>query len=70
MIELEDCGRELHLGFPVLSKPDRALDVTVIMVIKAPRGVMALFEPGKYSWSIQSKQCKAIKAFMEEHRND
>ena len=45
----------------------------VIMVIKTPRGTMALFhhEPyqgyGYVSFPKQTKQCRAIRAFMEEH---
>jgi len=43
MIELYDCGKKLHMrsGYPYTND---MMDVTVSMVIKAPRGTMALFE--------------------------
>lgn len=61
MIELEDCGRDLLLTF------DRGgqTEVKVQMVIKAPRGTMALFDREYVS---PDTQCQAIRAFMDEHR--
>lgn len=65
MIELDDCGKELHLQ---ADYPWRGgMDVTVQMVIKAPRGTLALFDRGYIS---PDSQCQAITAFMEEHGND
>ncbi len=65
MIELDDCGRELHLKN---NQPwTDSMDVTVQMVIKAPRGTLTLFDQNNI---LTNRQCKAIKAFMEEHHDD
>jgi len=42
MMELDDCGREMHLANTSPYRPD--MEVTVQMVIKAPRGTMVLFD--------------------------
>lgn len=69
MIELDDCGKELHLdctyfrGHLVFTQ---GADVKVQMVIKAPRGTMVLFDRDYIS---PDTQCEAIRAFMEEHSN-
>ena len=65
MIELDDCGKELHLQVHRLWTD--SMNVTATMVIKAPRGTMALFDRGYIS---PDTQCEAIKAFMEEHSDD
>jgi len=62
VIELDDCGRELHLSNTSPYRDD--MNVTVIMVIRAPRGTMALFDQNYIS---PDTQCEAIRAFMEEH---
>jgi len=51
MIELFDCGKKLHMrsGYPFISS---MMDVTVSMVIKAPRGTMALFEDSSLPFRI------------------
>ncbi len=79
MIELDDCGRELHLQ---ANKPwSDSMDVKVQMVIKAPRGTLTLFHnkprpgvfnrlSGTYTFPKQTKQCKAIEAFMKEYKDD
>ena len=41
--------------------------VKVIMCVKAPKGIMQLFDRNYIS---PDSQCEAIKAFMEEHKND
>lgn len=64
-MELDDCGRELHLTQDSPWQPD--MNVVVQMVIKAPRGTMALFD---YGYVSPDTQCEAIKAFMEQHRHD
>lgn len=65
MIELDDCGRELHLQ---ANYPWRDfMDVTVIMVIKTPRGTLALFD---HNYLSPDTQCEIIKAFMKEHQNE
>ena len=61
-MRLSDCGREIIATYDWGNNP---IQVKVIMVIKAPRGVMALFDKGD-----QDKQCLGIKYFMEEHAND
>ena len=82
MIELDDCGRELHLQIDKLWA--NSMDVKVQMVIKAPRGTMTLFSHGPfrrslevehvmvkhYYFNYQKEQCRAIKAFMDEHEFD
>ena len=62
MIELDDCGRELHL---TNLSGLQAFDTTIQMVIKAPRGTIALFSGG-----CTSAQYESIRTFMEEHKND
>lgn len=61
-MELEDVGKLVSLdnlrGQPM---------VEVVMVIKAPRGTLAIFK-NKYQYF--DTQCEGIKAFMEQHRND
>ena len=66
MIELDDCNKELHLrSFGLFNQT--SMDVTVQMVIKAPRGTLALFNQ---NYIMTNAQCRAIKAFMEEHKNE
>ena len=54
----------------------KSLEPKVVMAIKAPRGTLVLFEPelhqygGKGSFPGQAQQCKAIRYFMREHKND
>ena len=61
-LELDDCGKELHLSFG-----NRSADVTIIMVVKAPRGTMVLFDDTHWGLPDPDRQCEAIKTFMEEH---
>ncbi len=65
MIELDDCGKELHLQANIPWTD--TMDVTVQMVIKAPRGTLALFDQ---NYIKTNAQCEAIKAFMKEHVDD
>lgn len=62
MFELDDCGKECHL-----INNYKEFDTTIQMIIKAPGGTMVLFDQKYIS---PDSQCEAIKAFMEEHRND
>ena len=68
MIQLDDCGRELSLQFDYLS-PVHQTDVIPSMIIKAPRGTIALFRQSP-TMHYELRQCEAIKAFMEEHKFD
>ena len=63
MIELDDCGREQHLTFG--KRITHQANVVVIMVVKSPKGTLALFKDGDLI-----QQCEVIKAFMKEHRNE
>lgn len=63
MIELDDCGKELLLNFNEQAT-DYQTEVKVQMVIKAPRGTIALFD---HNYISPDTQCEAIRAFMEEH---
>ena len=63
MIELDDCGRELHLTFG--TRITNRADVSISMIIKASRGTLVLFESDQ-----TLKKCEAIKAFMKEHNNE
>ena len=71
MIELDDCGTEFHL-----MDDHGSFDATIQMVIKAPRGTMALFDYISYrQWhepteKFYKNQRDAIRAFMEEHQYD
>lgn len=62
MIELDDCGREMQRTFTLYGA---SKTVIVGMVIKAPKGILALYEG-----TAEESQCEVIKAFMEEHKND
>lgn len=64
MIELDDCGMELHLSTYSLYSP--GIDVVVEMVIKAPRGTMVLFGSRLIS---EDGKVEAIQSFMEEHND-
>lgn len=66
MFELDDVGREVHVTVRSLYR-DISVDEKINMVIKAPRGTMVLFDQGYIS---PDTQCEAIKAFMEEHKDD
>ena len=65
MIELDDCGRELHLQ--AYRTQMGSMDVTVQMIIKAPRGTLTLFDQ---NYIMVNAQCRVIRAFMEEHKDD
>lgn len=62
-IGLNDCGKEFHLSD---GNGLGSMDVTVQMVIKAPRGTMVLFD---HSYLSPDSQCEAIRLFMEEHHD-
>jgi len=66
MFELDDVDREVHIKVRSLYT-DISVDEKIQMVIKAPRGTMVLFDRGYIS---PDSQCEAIKAFMEERRDD
>lgn len=74
MIELDDCGSTIRTKVDggYLSNID--VEAKIQMVIKAPRGTMVIFEPKALKWDYPilgwTKQCGAIKAFMEEHEDD
>jgi len=82
MIELDDCGKTITVNYVCPGNPLYNVDVKVKMVIVAPRGRMALFEPSvkkvnkrgelraRSSHKLELDYCKAIKAFMEEHKDD
>ena len=61
MITLNDCGIKLHHG------GQYSYDAGIVMVIKAPKGIMVIFK-GQYN-QLDAKG-DAIRAFMKEHRND
>jgi len=65
MIELNDCGKELHLAD---DNRYHSFDVKAIMVIKAPRGTLTIFGHINGSPNYQhivDSQCEGIRAFME-----
>ena len=82
MIELDDCGKTITVNYVCPGNPLYNADVKVKMVIVAPRGRMVLFDVGKSRRNIrgelrirsqrklESDRCMAIKAFMEEHKDD
>jgi hypothetical protein len=65
MFELDDVGKEYHLTFDQPGVHDA--NVLIQMVIKAPKGTIALFD---HNYISPDTQCKAIRAFMEEHKYD
>ena len=72
MIELDDCGKTHDLNYVDPNNPEFDFTAKVEMVIKAPRGTMALFESHSYFRGVTTKntterQCQAIEAFMKEH---
>ena len=62
MIELDDCGREMQRTYTLYGASKTG---TVCMVVKAPRGILLLYQDGD-----TKKQCKVIKAFMRKYKND
>ncbi len=63
-ITLDNCGDEYHFA----SRQGEGYDATVIMVIKAPRGIMAIFEEGYTPYSLMyTRGAEGIRAFMEQH---
>jgi len=65
LITLDDCNKDLLLTSGAGYKQT---EVKAIMVIKAPRGTMVLFESKPpHWWKVEDAQCEAIKAFMEQH---
>jgi len=82
MIELDDCGKTITVNYVCPGNPLHNVDVKVLMVIVAPRGRMALFDVYtskknrrgelriRSQRKLESDRCTAIKAFMNEHKND
>ena len=66
MFELDDAGKEVHIKVRSLYT-DVSVDLNINMVIKAPGGIMVLFD---HNYISPDTQCEAIKAFMKEHRDD
>lgn len=67
MMELEDVGRDVLLTFGTVYSGYHQSKTKIIMIIKAPRGTLALFD-NKHRGT--DAQCKGIKAFMEQHSDD
>ncbi len=63
-MELDEVGKE-----KVLTDLRGRPTVKVVMAIKAPKGMCQLFEEKSYR-HYNLTQCEAIKAFMEEHKDD
>jgi hypothetical protein len=62
-VELNDVGNVVTVFHPGEWLPsEQSFTTKVTMGIKAPRGQMFLFG------GEESKQCQAIRAFMEQHR--
>jgi len=64
-MELGDVGKDVLLTFDDLIR--HQTEKNILMIIKAPKGTIALFDNKYIS---PDTQCEAIKAFMEEHKND
>lgn len=64
MFNLEDVSKETRVRIRRLYT-NIDVDVKIGMVIKAPKGTLALFDRG---YASPDTQCEAIKAFMEQHR--
>ena len=62
MITLNDCCGRVQ-AFAPGSLDGKPFITTIIMVVKAPRGTMALFKSDD-----EDEQCEAVKVFMEQHR--
>lgn len=74
-LELEDVGRPIVLNFEGRFRNNYSAEVTPIMVIKAPRGTLTIFEGkfmphSRFSFPLRAKKCQAIRAFMREHKHD
>ena len=69
MIELDDVDRELLLKFNTLYN-NYETEVKVQMVIKTPGSTLTLFHTKQPLVKNINKQCKAIRAFMKEHKDD
>ncbi len=76
MFELDDVGRDVALTFRGVFT-DYQAEVKIEMVIKSPKGTMALLQnkdDNIYNRHIGDTPIdgkrRAIKAFMEEHKDD
>lgn len=67
MMELRNVGKDMPLIFSVPGRTRYEAKVRIQMVIKAPRGTMALFDNKYVS---PDTQCEGIRAFMKEHEYD
>lgn len=65
----EDVGSIGQIDVQYLSGP-YSFTVRVIMSITAPKGRMLLFSPLPDNRPNEQRQCEAIRAFMEEHKDD
>lgn len=65
MIDLDDCGKDIVLNFGGAVYSEEK--VKVIMVIKVPRGTMALFDRNYIS---PDTQCDSIRAFVDGCKDD
>ena len=63
-MELNDVGQITKVDFYIYDGYYSDVPVQIIMGVKAPRGQMFIFGDKI------NDQCRAIKAFMKEHRND
>jgi len=64
--EAEFDGYMYKDGRRVLSRIKR----DVVMVIMAPRGRAVIFSPSNLVFDVYALEAEAVRAFMEQHRND
>ena len=66
---LDDVGREFNLRIQNKWTAYNT-DVNVVMVIKAPRGICAVFGTpcGGSQNGVAEEQARAVRAFVEQHR--
>ena len=73
MFTLNDVGSRVPVKLQSLGRTDRILDKGIVMVIKAPRGQVTIFYPETRDglWDNPfAAQAAAVRAFMEQHKND
>ncbi len=69
---LSDVGKRIRV-MECHSQVWSEVDHDILMVIKAPRGQAVIFQPtgvGAFYYGLYESQGEAVRAFMEQHRDD
>lgn len=69
-IELDDCGKRIKLHNRNFTHRGYDFEAEVQMVIKTPKGTLAIFHNDKGYTNILDAQCEAVRTFVETHKNE